>query len=377
MHGLWRIGVIAPFLVETAVDNAWNLCPADGTGTHNTRLDGDVERTLGEILSAQQVGGRGDGLHLGMGRHVAERLREVMATGDDTVLAHHDGADGYLAFLKGHTGFVERPLHVEFVFFQLFLFNHGAKLQNILYLCKRIMDFKIIHIEETDSTNRWLRDYTSPLPAGACVVVADFQTAGKGCGTNSWESERGKNLTFSMLIHPEGLPANAQFHITEVASVALCETLDPYINNKVEIKWPNDIYVGDRKICGMLIENRLQGSVIKDSIIGIGLNVNQREFLSDAPNPVSLYQLTEQETDRDALLNQFLEAFERVSQSKTTGRDYRERLYRKGLEAIYEDRRGRFKARLKNVLPDGRLVLQDEMGRERAYAFKEVQFVIK
>ena len=239
------------------------------------------------------------------------------------------------------------------------------------------MDFKIIHIEETDSTNRWLRDYTSPLPAGACVVVADFQTAGKGCGTNSWESERGKNLTFSMLIHPEGLPANAQFHITEVASVALCETLEPYINNKVEIKWPNDIYVGDRKICGMLIENRLQGSVIKDSIIGIGLNVNQRVFQSDAPNPVSLYQLTEQETDRDALLNQFLEAFERVSQSKTTGRDYRERLYRKGLEAIYEDRRGRFKARLKNVLPDGRLVLQDEMGRERAYAFKEVQFVIK
>ena len=312
-----------------------------------------------------------------MRRYVAECFCEIVAAGDNAVLAYHNSSDGNLASLIGQTGLVERPLHVEFVFFLLFLFNHAAKLQNILYLCKRIMDFKIIHIEETDSTNRWLRDYTSPLPAGACVVVADFQTAGKGCGTNSWESERGKNLTFSMLIHPEGLPANAQFHITEVASVALCETLDPYINNKVEIKWPNDIYVGDRKICGMLIENRLQGSVIKDSIIGIGLNVNQREFLSDAPNPVSLYQLTEQETDRDALLNQFFEAFERVSQSKTTGRDYRERLYRKGLEAIYEDRWGRFKARLKNVLPDGRLVLQDEKGRERAYAFKEVQFVIK
>ena len=239
------------------------------------------------------------------------------------------------------------------------------------------MDFKIIHIDETDSTNRWLRDYAPLEHAEDIVVVADYQTAGKGCGTNSWESERGKNLTFSLLIHPQDIPANRQFHITEVVSVALCQTLESYIYNKVEIKWPNDIYVGDRKICGMLIENRLQGSVIKDSIIGIGLNVNQREFLSDAPNPVSLYQLTEQETDRYALLNQFLEAFERVSQSKTTGRDYRERLYRKGLEAIYEDRRGRFKARLKNVLPDGRLVLQDEMGRERAYAFKEVQFVIK
>ena len=376
MHGLWRIGVIAPFLVETAVDNAWNLCPADGTGTHNTRLDGDVERTLGEILSAQQVGGRGDGLHLGMGRHVAERLREVMATGDDTVLAHHDGADGYLAFLKGHTSFVERPLHVEFVFFLLFLFNHGAKLQNILYLCKRIMDFKIIHIAETDSTNRWLREKTPPLPAGECVVIAEYQTAGKGCGSNSWESERGKNLTFSMLIHPEALPANAQFHITEVVSVALCETLELYINKKVEIKWPNDIYVGDRKICGILIENRLQGSTIKDAIIGIGLNVNQRVFLSDAPNPVSLYQLTGQETNRDTLLNRFLEAFERVSQSNTTCIDYRERLFRKGKEGLYEDETGRFTARLTDVLSDGRLQLVDSEGQTRIYAFKEVQFII-
>ena len=376
MHGLWRIGVIAPFLVETAVDNAWNLCPADGTGTHNTRLDGDVERTLGEILSAQQVGGRGDGLHLGMGRHVAERLREVMATGDDTVLAHHDGADGYLAFLIGHTGFVERPLHVEFVFFQLFLLNHGAKLQNILYLCKRIMDFKIIHIAETDSTNRWLREKTPPLPAGECVVIAEYQTAGKGCGSNSWESERGKNLTFSMLIHPEALPANAQFRITEVVSVALCETLELYINKKVEIKWPNDIYVGDRKICGILIENRLQGSTIKDAIIGIGLNVNQRVFLSDAPNPVSLYQLTGQETNRDTLLNRFLEAFERVSQSNTTCIDYRERLFRKGKEGLYEDETGRFTARLTDVLSDGRLQLVDSEGQTRIYAFKEVQFII-
>ena len=402
MHGLWRIGVIAPFLVETAVDNAWNLCPADGTGTHNTRLDGDVERTLGEILSAQQVGGRGDGLHLGMGRHVAERLREVMATGDDTVLAHHDGTDGYLAFLIGHTGLVERPLHVEFVFFLLFLFNHGAKLQNILYLCKRIMDFKIIHIAETDSTNRWLRDSvkhsgtvlfcltvsadgaagqtgrTVPecLTVPGVCVVAEYQTAGKGCGSNSWESERGKNLTFSMLIHPEALPANAQFRITEVVSVALCETLESYINNKVEIKWPNDIYVGDRKICGILIENRLQGSTIKDAIIGIGLNVNQRVFLSDAPNPVSLYQLTGQETNRDTLLNRFLEAFERVSQSNTTCIDYRERLFRKGKEGLYEDETGRFTARLTDVLSDGRLQLVDSEGQTRIYAFKEVQFII-
>ena len=138
----------------------------------------------------------------------------------------------------------------------------------------------------------------------------------------------------------------------------------------------NDIYVGERKICGILIENRLQGSVIKDSIIGIGLNVNQREFQSDAPNPLSLYQLTGQETDRDTLLNQFLETFKRVMQQRTSGAEYRKRLYRKGKEALYEDQSGRFTARLKDVQPNGRLVLQDEMGRERTYAFKEVKFIV-
>ena len=213
------------------------------------------------------------------------------------------------------------------------------------------------------------------VPTELCVV-AEYQTAGKGCGSNSWESERGKNLTFSMLIHPEALPANAQFHITEVVSVALCETLELYINKKVEIKWPNDIYVGDRKICGILIENRLQGSTIKDAIIGIGLNVNQRVFLSDAPNPVSLYQLTGQETDREALLQQFLTAFERIAASQTVSDDYRARLYRKGIAAPYEDASGRFMATLTDVLPDGRLVLQDETGQARTYAFKEVKFIV-
>ena len=246
-----------------------------------------------------------------------------------------------------------------------------------MYLCSQFMDFKIIHIDETDSTNRWLKDFTPPLSAGEYVAVADYQTAGKGCGSNSWESERGKNLTFSMLIHPEGIAANEQFRITEVVSVALCETLESYIYNKVEIKWPNDIYVGDRKICGILIENRLQGPAIKDSIIGIGLNVNQRMFLSDAPNPVSLYQLTGQETDLDALLNGFLAAFERMSVSPTISQDYRTRLYRKGIAALYEDASGRFRATLTDVLPDGRLLLTDETGHERSYAFKEIKFLIE
>ena len=158
-----------------------------------------------------------------------------------------------------------------------------------------------------------------------------------------------------MQFHPEGIPANEQFHITEVTSVALCETLEHYIyNNKVEIKWPNDIYVG----------------------IGIGLNVNQTEFRSDAPNPVSLYQLTGKETDKEELLDRFLKAFEAAWLRNITDLTYRERLFRKGKPYLYKDETTCFTASLIDVEADGRLVLQDETGRQRRYAFKEVEFVI-
>lgn len=251
------------------------------------------------------------------------------------------------------------------------------------------MDFKVVHIEETDSTNRWLREMT--LRNGSSVshdsidteepsicVVADYQTAGKGCGTNSWESERGKNLTFSLLFHPDDIPASGQFRISEAVSVALCQTLASYICNKVEIKWPNDIYVGDKKICGILIENRLQGSIIKDSIVGIGLNVNQAVFLSDAPNPVSLLQLLGHEVDREALLQRFLkalgDAFAMTAEELSAA--YRQKLYRQDGYYDYQDASGMFKAKLLDVLIDGRLVLLDADGKARYYAFKEVSFII-
>lgn len=240
------------------------------------------------------------------------------------------------------------------------------------------MDFRIIHIDETDSTNRWLKENG----VGNMVVVADYQTAGKGCGTNSWESERGKNLTFSMLIHPTDIPASQQFRITEMVSVALCEVLEQYLSplsslhSPLTIKWPNDIYVGDSKICGILIENRLQGSVIKDAIIGIGLNVNQTAFVSDAPNPISLRQIVGHEIDREALLHDFLQAFELFSIRENTGFSYRKRLFRLGKTATFEDQSGRFEGTITEVEADGHLLIRDQMDRVRRYAFKEVQYII-
>lgn len=257
-----------------------------------------------------------------------------------------------------------------------------------------MMKFEIVHIEETDSTNRWMKDNGE----GTQVVVADYQTAGKGCGSNSWEAERGKNLLMSVMIHPQSMQAKSQFIITQVVSVALCKTLESWIRpplapptqegntkgeasaqegkSEISIKWPNDIYVGDKKICGVLIENRLQGSLIKDSIIGIGLNVNQQEFKSDAPNPVSIWQLTGKETDRMELLAAFLEQLNETAKSTTIITDYKARLYRRQGKHLFMSNNTTFEARIVDVIDDGRLMLEDEKGVAHLFRFKEVSFVI-
>ena len=238
------------------------------------------------------------------------------------------------------------------------------------------MNWKIVHIDETDSTNSWLRKRLAADERSDAnlVIWAEYQTAGRGCGTNQWESERGENLTFSMLIHPKELPATQQFHISMAISLAICEAIGQYIGD-VSIKWPNDIYWRNGKIGGILIENTLKGSIIMDSIIGVGLNVNQRVFKSDAPNPVSMWQICEHETDREALLKEILEAFERILDSKIR-EQYLSKLYRRKGYHPYADKEGAFMAEIVTVEDDGHLVLHDDNGKERRFAFKEVQFII-
>lgn len=232
------------------------------------------------------------------------------------------------------------------------------------------MEWKIIHIDETDSTNRWLREQGGEDDV---VVWADFQTAGRGCGTNHWESERGKNLLFSMLIHPQQVPVSKQFHLSMAVSLAICKALGQHIGD-LSIKWPNDIYWRDGKIGGILIEHRIQGSVIKDSIIGVGLNVNQRVFHSDAPNPVSLWQICEHETDCEQLLKAILRDFDHYM-GKDVRNQYLSMLYRHKGFYPYADRNGAFMAELVTVEDDGHLVLCDEESKVRRYAFKEVTFI--
>ena len=202
---------------------------------------------------------------------------------------------------------------------------------------------------------------------------ADYQTAGRGQGTNTWESERGKNLTFSILLHPVDLPANRQFLLSMQVSLAICEALSEHIGD-LSIKWPNDIYWRNAKIAGILIENRLQGQVIRDSIVGVGLNVNQRQFQSDAPNPISLWQICEHETDREQLLKDILAALDRLL-GQEVREQYLSMLYRRKGFHPYVDKDGAFMAELEDVEDDGHLLLCDDSGGRRRYAFKEVTFI--
>lgn len=236
-----------------------------------------------------------------------------------------------------------------------------------------------IYIPQTDSTNNYLNALGANQHLEEFTVVSTgFQTSGKGQRGNSWESEQGANLLFSIVLYPDFLPANRQFLLSQIISLAIKEALNTVIES-ISIKWPNDIYWNDRKICGILIENDLMGSAMKKSIVGVGLNVNQREFRSQAPNPVSLWQITGSEHALDSLLTKILQAAQasyamiKKGNADSIIRQYHQALYRREGYHEYVDKDGLFKAKIEGVLPEGRLVLVDEMGEKRTYAFKEVK----
>lgn len=253
---------------------------------------------------------------------------------------------------------------------------------------------RIIHLVETTSTNQFLKENASHLSScqekpftasseeSITVVVADYQTAGKGQGTNTWESEKGKNLLFSILVHPTTLPIERQYILSEAAALSYKEVLDAYTED-ISVKWPNDIYWQDRKVSGTLIETSLSKGVFKDFIIGTGINVNQKEFRSDAPNPVSLCQITGREIPLEEVQDRVVEKFEEYYQMviegayETISKRYHEALYRKGGLFPYRDRNGEFTASIDHVKDNGHLVLKDADGNAREYAFKEVQFVMR
>lgn len=249
-----------------------------------------------------------------------------------------------------------------------------------------------IHLQETNSTNNIAKSLLLQQEAlgaqkGILLVTTDYQTAGRGQRGNSWEAERGKNLLFSLSLVPSEIRASQQFILCELISVALCEVLSRYTDG-IRIKWPNDIYHRDHKLSGILIEHDIEHTYIARTIIGIGLNVNQAHFASDAPNPISLCQILGHEIDREALLTEICDTFATRYQEMLTAPDstlwagalhqcYTTLLYRLGTPAPYRDAQGTFSAILRHVESDGRLILEDESGRLRSYLFKEVTYIIQ
>ncbi|NLO69776.1 MAG: biotin--[acetyl-CoA-carboxylase] ligase [Porphyromonadaceae bacterium] len=235
----------------------------------------------------------------------------------------------------------------------------------------------MLHIPSTISTNTLLKELSlkEKLPEGY-LVSADFQTAGKGQPGNSWESENGKNLLFSILLYPKNIKINEQFILSQLTCLAIKKVLDSYTDD-ITIKWSNDIYWKEKKICGILIENSLFRDKIDKCIIGIGLNVNQEVFTSNAPNPVSLKQITGKEMDREKILSDIyskLLTLYREMDFERIQHDYHQNLYRKDGFHPYIDAQTQehFLAKIENVEPDGKLILTMENGERKEYYFKEV-----
>jgi BirA family biotin operon repressor/biotin-[acetyl-CoA-carboxylase] ligase len=240
----------------------------------------------------------------------------------------------------------------------------------------------IIKLHSTDSTNNYA---TSRLVkenwAEGTTVVAGVQLNGKGQTGNSWESETNKNLLTSVVLYPTFLPIQHQFEISKVVALAVLDVVSEYVRN-VTIKWPNDIYVGSKKIAGILIENAIMGKEIGWVVAGVGLNVNQTEFWSNAPNPISLAILNGIEYDIDELLNKFLHQlnhwYHHLKKEGFAEIDnlYLNNLYRYHEKARFSDSSGVFTGKIIGVNPFGHLNILKDNGETCSYGFKEVAFLV-
>ena len=212
--------------------------------------------------------------------------------------------------------------------------------------------YDIMWFDTLDSTNEEVRRRIDELD-NLSVVSALSQTAGRGQRGNTWSSAPGENLTFSILLKytndsatsPQ-LKASDQFIISEITALAVVEFLEKY-GISAKIKWPNDIYVNDKKICGILIENSLRGEYLNSSIIGIGLNINQRNFDVNLPNPTSFVEIQKKQKSYNifSMLEEFIEVF-KIVYSKYIGvpdlrkelrEDYTKRLWRIEIPAFFRD----------------------------------------
>jgi len=247
----------------------------------------------------------------------------------------------------------------------------------------------IVELPETSSTNTYAMKVLKEgnLTEGS-LILAHEQTKGRGQYGNSWEAEKGKNLTFSLVIHPTFLSAEKQFYLSKITSLALLGMLTEFLpisQYDIEIKWPNDLLVNRSKIAGILIENILPATsgatgVLHHSVIGVGININQTAFSETKRPPTSLALLQEKETELKAVLERFCKHFEALYLSLKQGRFeqlnklYLNNLFLFGKEASFKNGNEKFTATICGIEESGRLILKTG-DKELKFNFKEIEFL--
>ena len=247
---------------------------------------------------------------------------------------------------------------------------------------RTIIGNQIEHLSRTDSTNNYASRQlmTKRLPEGI-VYTTDAQEKGRGQVNQHWESEPGKNLTVSVVVYPEFVPILSQFLISKAVALAVSDFVKAYVDD-VYIKWPNDIYVGRKKIAGILIENSLREGKIASTVVGIGLNINQRIFISGAPNPVSLALLTDKEFELGDCLEELCDRLDdwylrlKTGDIQKINKAYEERLFRVNEWAAYRAGENVFEGKITGVDEIGRLVIEKRDGTKQQFHLKEVEFII-
>lgn len=245
-----------------------------------------------------------------------------------------------------------------------------------------IIGSEIIYLKNAVSTNITAAEFIKSGKAREGMVIsAGFQSAGRGQKGNRWESEDGKNLLFSTILFPGMVEPSGQFIISEFVSLGITDFLKTIIPD-CRIKWPNDIYAGNDKIAGILIENSIAGNTITSTVAGIGLNINQEVFPDLIPNPVSLKMITGIEYDTTICLEELLKyldiRYKRIIKGDLAGirDDYLALLYRLDEWNDYRTSEGVFRGRIVSVTDSGCLRVERKAGFTMEFTFKEIEFII-
>ena len=250
------------------------------------------------------------------------------------------------------------------------------------HLAGCLVGSRLLCLDTIDSTNTEAKRQAMAGAPEGLVVLAEEQTGGRGRLGRSFQSPRGCGLYLTALLRPQ-LPPIEVVDFTAWVAVAVCDGIQAACGVRPRIKWTNDIYAGDKKLVGILIEHSYSGQTLARTIVGIGINVNQTEFDPALPNPVSMAMVAGRTFDR----GEVLEAFRRhigiryaqleLHERETLQRDYRERMYRLGERHTFRYPDGTpTEASIEGVRPTGELLLRHADGTLREYLFKEIEFVI-